>query len=509
MISIFLCNEKSNKIFLSFFIIYLLLGLCISYQEPFTHNLFFGGDNARAYGDLAEIFANHYRIKVHPLFLLMTQPLVLMVNGLVNNTRLAVIIIEAIFGALYLKYFYKILEELLIKFHIKLSITLILGGSFSFIIYSTTPETFIFSGFWLCFFVYKLIIISKFQNFSLKSAFDIAFLGVLCTGGTITNCIVFLIGLFFVTFNSNLKKQDKYKFIIKSILFSGLILLLLLILQKLIWNDCPIFISSLLGGILGFGYEETLYMQFDFDIYSFKEYLKQFFTIPVISPTVQLNYINDINLNIINFSAYLSFIKYFLYFYIGLIFILIIFNLINIFKNKNFYRVDILLLTILIFIFNFLLHFCYGRSEAFIYSCHYIFLLMIVLSMFANNLSNYFNEKYLCIILYLFFAIELTNNLFSFKETILLGYECIKHEYNLYITANVIFYSIVCLLFIYIISIIYKKVLKVNNGKSNSIILVSYIFICLFVIELFSILNIAGGFKGFINSVITEFSFIL
>lgn len=45
-------NDKNLKIFSVFFLLYVFLGLCISYTVNFETNIFFGADNARAFLDL-------------------------------------------------------------------------------------------------------------------------------------------------------------------------------------------------------------------------------------------------------------------------------------------------------------------------------------------------------------------------------------------------------------------------------------------------------------------------
>lgn len=63
-----LFKNISNSYFLLFFFLYFTLGCYISYQNVVTSNIYFGADNYRAFWDLTDIFGNHYRIKVHPLF---------------------------------------------------------------------------------------------------------------------------------------------------------------------------------------------------------------------------------------------------------------------------------------------------------------------------------------------------------------------------------------------------------------------------------------------------------
>jgi len=76
-------NNKTLNLFLAFMFLYITIGFWICYNNIFItydNNIFFGSDSARVFKDLTTPIANHYRITVHPLMLLLLQPLVSFLN---------------------------------------------------------------------------------------------------------------------------------------------------------------------------------------------------------------------------------------------------------------------------------------------------------------------------------------------------------------------------------------------------------------------------------------------
>lgn len=62
-------RDRRLRIFCSAFLLYLFLGMCLSYYTAFDTNMFFGADNARVFQDLTNITGEHYRVSVHPLLI--------------------------------------------------------------------------------------------------------------------------------------------------------------------------------------------------------------------------------------------------------------------------------------------------------------------------------------------------------------------------------------------------------------------------------------------------------
>ena len=76
-----------------------------------SNGVFFNADTARVYDDMTSFEANHYRTKVHPLFVLFTQPFVLVLKKIFGELN-AVVIFQAFIGALCVVLFYLILRKL-------------------------------------------------------------------------------------------------------------------------------------------------------------------------------------------------------------------------------------------------------------------------------------------------------------------------------------------------------------------------------------------------------------
>ena len=73
-------NKPEVLLFLFSFFYLLVLGVTLSYNLDFSnnYNLLFNSDTARVIIDSTIVNANHYRIDVHPLYLIIIQPVVLL-----------------------------------------------------------------------------------------------------------------------------------------------------------------------------------------------------------------------------------------------------------------------------------------------------------------------------------------------------------------------------------------------------------------------------------------------
>lgn len=510
-----LFKNISNRYFLLFFFLYFTLGCYISYQNVVTSNIYFGADNYRAFGDLTElIFWNHYRIKVHPLFLLFTQPITLLIKGIFLNPKLAVVIIESLCGAFFVKTFYLSLEFMNLNSFIVKRFSLILGFSFSFLIFSTTPETFIFSGLSSCLFFQFLIKNGISLDYkSNKNLFILSLFATLLIGMIITNYILFFIGIVVtLCFKNDIKIYDKIKVILKIFCFSFFITIAMCCLQKLVWNSCPIFISSIIDGLTGKGYEETLYINTNFfSLTELKKYILLFFFYPLISPSMQLTVYDK--WTFIEFTQYHFSQKILVISYVLLCFVSILYFVVKVLKKRKLKNKFPLVLSCTFLIFNFFLHFLYGKHEAFIYSCNYLYLVLISLAImiditFKENSRLVSISKFF--ITFLIF-VETINNLHYFEKTQKLTNEILKINYEISQFVQVIsYFAIGCLISFFVI---YKIKNSNSLSGSDSAVMNSktikyglFIIISIFLIfELLAIAIQAGGITGFLQAVVNEF----
>ena len=93
-------------------IFYSLIGILLTYNFDFSnnYNLLFDSDTGRVIGDMTNIGFDHYRLSVHPLFVMLTQPIYFLIQGLVLNKMLALVLISSFVSSLSAVFIYKILS---------------------------------------------------------------------------------------------------------------------------------------------------------------------------------------------------------------------------------------------------------------------------------------------------------------------------------------------------------------------------------------------------------------
>lgn len=512
-------RDVSNRYFLGFLFFYFILGSLISYQNNVGGNIYFGADNARAYGDLTGILSNHYRIKVHPLFLLFTQPITLLINGICNNPKLAVIIVQSLCAAMFIKIFYQILLFLKVHEIIIKSFPLILGFSFSFIIFSSTPETFIFSGLSSILFFYYLIKNPNLNLDSKKQILTLCVFATFLTGMVVTNYVLFFTGVFLTLLFWN---KFNIKVIIKNLgklfIISLTIIMAMCIIQKFIWNSCPIFISSMLDGLAGKGYEETLYINTNvFSLNQLTSYLYLFFLYPLLSPNIKLYVYDNKWSSSIEFSQYHDWQIVFWSLCLILLFITIFVFIVKILRRNNVKNSFPLILGGVFFLFNFSLHYLYGQLQAFIFSCNYLYLILLCIALMLDNVIDGNGNNNVCItakvVAFVFTIIEFFNNLYYFNKTRLFTYEWLNTKYHTSPSIKVIcFYVIGTLVSLVIldklktIRAVFYPDTATSVEKTQCIIrTIIYVFCFCIFWELISISLQDGGIKGFIQSTAAEF----
>ena len=93
-------NKYQNHIiiFLISFIIYFILGMIITYYlNTFdTWGVMFEIDTPRVVGDLTLVEYDHYRIAVHPLFIILFQPIILLLTIIIKQPIISCILLQSI-----------------------------------------------------------------------------------------------------------------------------------------------------------------------------------------------------------------------------------------------------------------------------------------------------------------------------------------------------------------------------------------------------------------------------
>lgn len=411
--------SRPQAIFLAFLVFYVLLGMLASYVGPIDKvNLLFGADNSRAYRDIALIEADHYRVKVHPLLLLLVQPVILAMNGLTNYLPLAALLVIAIAAATMVALFSDILRTLDVSPAVRLTFTLILGLSFSNIHYASVAETFMFASLGLVAFWWYVVRIASARKGELTRSewILLIFFGIVEFGITITNCVCYLIGLLYL-----LRVREGCSRKLRTFLLLNLAwffaALLLVELQRLVWDGTPRFWGSM-GSALFWGktYEETLYMSWSFGIDKTCMWLREVFCFPLIAPDIAVNQKGWLWFQEYPLASRVAVIGFYVLFVVGLVsFIakrtkkgLLKFGA----KERIFWFIAIA------FVMNAALHYIYGASEAFMYSPHYLFLLLIVGAIAVDSIDSRILKRTIIVLLVVFIFVEAVMNLVAFSETV-------------------------------------------------------------------------------------------
>ncbi len=448
---------KYIYLFVFFLAIYLFLGILLSYKESFPYDLLFSADTPRAVGDLTEILGNHYRIKVHPLFLILTQTITLVVNGIANEPSLAIILEQAFCGSISVCFLYAILKRLNISKLLRIICSFIYGFSFSLLLFSTTPETFIFAGLGLISYWYIVTCLTQHKGkLSIKEKFLLIFFGIVSFGITLTNYITYFIGLILVLIcRYNLKKE--FKKIIKDLfiinIFNVVGIIILCLFQAFVWTNSPIFITSIIDGLRGTEkYEEVKYMSLVFSNAKNLVWIKQIFFYPLLCPSL----VNTDKLIIFDTYNLPIFIKAFFALLLLSTFILLLLYITKKIKEKDKYNLFYILFVAITITCNLILHYFYSYDVGFIYAVHFSFLYIILLAMIINNIKTK-KLKTTCYILLIVLTIfEIINNLYRYYEMLNISMSMLNSSYS-------IMKAMKCIIFVIPLSILICLILDKKN----------------------------------------------
>ena len=109
-------------------------------------DLALGTDVPRVIADLTRFEANHYRTKVHPLFVILLNPLGLALKELLGAPRPAALLLNAGAGALGVALFHLLLRRLGVAWIRAILWTALFALSSSQLFFGSIPETYAFSG---------------------------------------------------------------------------------------------------------------------------------------------------------------------------------------------------------------------------------------------------------------------------------------------------------------------------------------------------------------------------
>jgi hypothetical protein len=133
-------------LFLVFFSLYLATGRSLGRTGIFAHDdALFQSDTSRAAGDLTEPGADHYRTKVHPLFVILLNPAGALLRKVTGAPLLAAAILVSCAGALCVVAAHAFFAAIGHGTTAALALACLLGVSASHLIFASIPDTFIFT----------------------------------------------------------------------------------------------------------------------------------------------------------------------------------------------------------------------------------------------------------------------------------------------------------------------------------------------------------------------------
>jgi len=133
-------------LFLLFLALYLATGRALGKTGVFAHDdALFQSDTSRATRDLTEPGADHYRTKVHPLFVILLNPLGTLLWKITGSQIRAAALLVAAAGALCVVMAHAFFRAIGHGAVAALALAVLLGVSASHLVFASIPDTFIFT----------------------------------------------------------------------------------------------------------------------------------------------------------------------------------------------------------------------------------------------------------------------------------------------------------------------------------------------------------------------------
>ncbi len=418
----FFQNNKYLFIFLLTCIFYICLGYSLNRVYQSGLNIYFGADNGRAHRDLMLIDGvEHNRISVHPLMLILLQPVTLLVEGVINYTPAAEVVTGSLACAICVCCVYRIVSHYVKTGLTQILLTAAYGFTFSCIIFATIPETFVYSGMFLS--LYWLYILEKIWNRTFLGKYDyilLFFFGITSFGITVTNYISYIIGLIGLLIIYEERNSVRlFRFIA---LNAGNMTLIAVLskAQQIVWGrdkakQLPFFWDSIFALFTNERNEsEAFYMDFTISFQKVEREFKAVFVNGLFGSRIVKREGTNI-WDVFFDDPDMAFVI------MGGIFALavIISVVIGMYKKQSRMETALLSLTLL---FNLCLHYIYGHDEAFIYTPHYLFIAFILISIGINLCGE---NVWTMLALLVFGLAELFSNAFTYRHLISIVASCL------------------------------------------------------------------------------------
>ncbi len=468
-----------SKIFIISMLFNVVIGVLLSYNLDLTKNFntFFGSDTGRIFGDITSLTYDHYRTSVHPLFVIMAQPIFKIFRGIFINDFIAVIVMSSLTTSITIVYIYKILNLYNKNKNINIILCLIYLCSFSTMVFTATYETYNYAVLFLVLLWYFAIDKMKKTKITNYSYIILALLGVANFGITITNYCVYLL-IVFILF---LSKKFELKKLIFAVILSAILSIGLNYTQYYIWHSTTKILDTDMVKEKDDFSEKTL------GIENVERVIKGDYYNSLISSDVELKTLygydyTNYNYRLIHLEHSIIHYIVIILFYIGTIFIVI----------RNFKKNILINLGLIgTLAFNSGMHLFYGNTEVFLYSQHFVYLIILLLGINLCSEKNNKIKKVEFISLIIFFIIELLSNSAIYLKIIKICKNLITNNF-LIATLGFIKTAILELLIIIFVSIVIyiiieliKYILKEKKKELKIILSIATVILVIGIQSLF------------------------
>ncbi len=392
-------NNIEKILFTIFLIFYVIIGVQVLCNHNLTSptELIFNTDTIRVMNDISSISGYHARLSVHPLLVILTQPIYFLLNGIIHNKLITIVIMSSIVSALSVTIIFKIFQVFSKSTKLSIVLAACYGIAFTCMIFTANSEVYNYATLFLLLLWYFIIMKVK-DGWKKKSDFIILMaLGISSLGFTITNYFIFLIACLVLLLSKTVK--------LKKLLLANIAIILLLVglsfFQKCIWRNTPL-ITAFFNRTVKV---EQTYTNYNINIQSVKNVIKDDIYNPIVSSDVEVKQNNRGWQQVVFKSMSIE----------NKIIITAFLITILIFTLKNFRKnLAINIGIVLSILFNFVLHLLYGNSECFLYSMHFTYLIFILCGI--NCLSEEGNKpkKYIATVIGLLLLLEILKNGYIF-----------------------------------------------------------------------------------------------
>ena len=264
-------KEAKTALIISGVSIIFFISVMMMFRLAIVMNWFFGSDSNRVFGDFTQVSANHYRVKVHPFYVLIWQSIYHLFCPLVNKTSLAIRIMVCVFAGLNIGVFSLFISRLAKSKVLNIIMCTIMAFSFPQILHgSQMLEAYIFTQFsiMLALLYFSFAFFKKEYNLPVLLA-----LSLFISGNNIAYTCIFAIFYIVLLYHTSDSWKTAWNKILKFSVWFAVVFSVLLFIQWLFYGrSSPSNIYSMIKGILS---EEGSYIAAH--PISWMDYAKNFF----------------------------------------------------------------------------------------------------------------------------------------------------------------------------------------------------------------------------------------